>query len=90
MNSESVSLDSYPNGVLHSVTFVTHYEISDLYEATTAYEPTFHILFIVLSAYRRKYKLTAALFRHPRHETLHNSEHYFDGGKNRFLVPEAP
>jgi hypothetical protein len=90
MKSESADLDSYPNGVLHSVTFVAHYEIGDLYEATTAYEPAFHILFIVLSAYRRKYQLTAALFRRPRHETLKKGERYFDRGKNRFLVPEAP
>jgi hypothetical protein len=59
------------------VTFVAQHEIGDLYEATTAYEPAFHILFIVSSAYRRKYKLTAALFRCPRHETLHDSERYF-------------
>jgi hypothetical protein len=90
MKGKSVDLDSYPNGVLHSMTFIAQHEIGDLYEATTAYEPAFHIIFIVSSAYRSKYKLTAALFRRPRHETLQNSERYFDKGKGRFLVPEAP
>jgi hypothetical protein len=90
MKSEPVDLDSYPNGVLHSMTFVAQHEIGDLYEATMAYEPAFHIIFIVSSAYRSKYKLTAALFGRPSQETLLNSKRYFGNGKGRFLVPDAP
>jgi hypothetical protein len=90
LKGNSMGLNSYPNGVLHSMTFVAQHEIGDIYEVTTAYEPTFHILFIISSTYRSKYKLTAALFGRPRQETLLNSKRYFGKGKGRLLVPEAP
>jgi hypothetical protein len=77
MKGESEGLDSYPNSVLQFMSLVAQHKIGDLYEATIAYEPAFHILFIVSSPYRCKYKLTAALFGGPRQEALLNSERYF-------------
>jgi hypothetical protein len=72
------------------MTLIAKNEVGNLFDATVAYIRGFHLLFVVSSTYRCKYKLAAALFRRPRQEALINSNHDTNQRKPREFVEGAP
>jgi len=71
------------------MTLIAKHEIGNLYGATAVYVRAFHILFIVPSAHRCKYKLAAALLGRPRQETFENGDSDI-GQRKRLFVEGAP
>jgi hypothetical protein len=67
------------------MTLIAKNEVGNLSDATAVYKCRSHLPFVILSTYRCKYKLAAALFGRPRQEALMNREQDMCQRKREFV-----